>query len=110
MGVLDFVADDFGKNKIGVESFLLRHGDFTRDLEIFSDIRHLPNPAKMFFRNDLRVSGRLRMNVQKSQKIFILVDFVRRNFSADYFAKNAVVHELIITPQVGAVNSQFYLI
>src|SRR3989344_4545440 len=88
--VRHFVADDFRENPIGFKSFLLSDGDFFYRLKIFAGIWNIPNPAIMFFGNNLGVSGALRMNVQKRQKISVFINNFRRNFLLGDFTKYAI--------------------
>lgn len=99
MGVGDFVAHYFGEDEVGVKGLLLGLGYFLHYFKIRSGVRrHLsaarefPDPAEVFFRNDLGVAGRLRVDVQERQKVFVLVDFLRGHFARDYFAEDAGFH------------------
>jgi len=51
----------------------------------------------MFFGNYKKMYRRLRIQIMESQKFFIFVKFIRRNFSVCDFTKYAVFHELSIS-------------
>lgn len=96
MCVVDFIANYFRKNPVGVKGESLCHSDFLDKLKIFADIGHVPNPAVMVFRNNLCVSGGLGMNVQECQKFFVFIDHFGGNFAFYYFAEHAfgIVHNI----------------
>ena len=50
----------------------------------------------MFLGNDLNMAGRVRMNVEKANEVFVLIDDISGNFFFDDFAENAVLHGYII--------------
>ena len=52
-------ADDFAQDKISIERFLLRERDLPGHFKIFSDIRHVPDPAAVLLWNDESVAGGL---------------------------------------------------
>jgi len=92
VSVLDFVTHYFAPNHLFAKSFLLRFGNFFSDLEIIAGIWYVPNPAIMLLGDNLNVPRRLWMNVEKSEKIIILIDHFRWNLLFYDFAKNAVFH------------------
>jgi len=96
MGVRNFISNNPAQNPFIIERFLLSSCDLRNNFEILAGIRNVPNPAIMLLRNDLCVARRLRMNIEKSQKIVIFIDDMRGNFSLDNFTENAVGHVSII--------------
>ena len=91
MGMSDFFADNLRENPIGVKCLLLSLGHFTNYFKIFSNIGHIPHPAIVLSRYHKRVSGRTRVDRQKSYKVLILVNFMSRNFSDNYLTENAIM-------------------
>jgi single-stranded-DNA-specific exonuclease len=88
MRVCYFVADDFRENPVGAKGLLLCLRYFSDHFKIVSDIRHIPDPSVMLFRDNLGVSRSLRVYVEEGEKVFIFVHLVRGYFSRDNFAKN----------------------
>ncbi len=50
----------------------------------------------MFFWYNLRMAGGLRVNIEKGQKILVLVDDLRRDFFFHYLTEYTIVHMIII--------------
>ncbi len=99
-----FIADYFGENPIGAEGLLLGQGDFFGDFKKIANVREylpagrqVPNPSIVFFWDNLSVAGALRLNIQKSQKILVLINNFRRNFLSSNFAKYAIGHNQSIS-------------
>ena len=90
--VVDLVAHDTGAYGL-VKCLLLRFCDFLDYFEIVANVRDVPDPAVMFFRDDLHLSRRVRADVHKSEEFLIFIDFVARNLSSNDFAKNTRLHE-----------------
>ena len=53
---------------------------------------HIVEVLRVFFRDDKRVSGVIRMNIKKGERVFILIHFVRGDFSPHDFAEYALLH------------------
>src|SRR3989344_8274769 len=57
-------------------------------------MRQIKQIIHRLFRYDQRMARIDRFNIQKSDKIFIFVNFMRRNFAFDDFSENGVGHNL----------------
>lgn len=98
-----FVADDAAQDKIGIEGSALRAGDLFGDFEICTNVGHVPHPPMVRFGNDLRVAGRMRMDVEEGKEILVLVDDMSGDLFIHDFAEDAVGHMRIIA-QFGRVE------
>lgn len=88
----DFFSDNLHLDFVRAGSFLQCSRYFLYDFEILADIDDIPHPAMMLFRNDERVPGRERADIEKSEEVIIFVDLVCRYRTGNYLAENAVVH------------------
>mgnify|MGYP001609631866 CR=1 FL=1 len=50
----------------------------------------------MFLWNDLDMTRRMRINIEKSEEVFVFIDDMGRDFFFGDFAENAVLHGYII--------------
>src|SRR3989344_9507409 len=57
-------------------------------------MRQIKQIINRLFRYDQHMARIDRLNIQKSDKIFIFVNFMRRNFTLDNFSKNRFGHNL----------------
>lgn len=92
MSMRNFLADNFCVDLLNIKCFLLREGDFFCNFEIFSNIWYIPNPTIVLFRNNKSVTGGERTNIQESEEVFILINFVSWYFTFYDFAKNTIFH------------------
>jgi single-stranded-DNA-specific exonuclease len=92
VSVADFVPDNFGEHPFGVECFLLSFGHFLHHLKIGAYVFNIPNPAVMFFGDDLAMAGGLRIDIEERDEIIIFINDMGRDFFVCYFAKYAVFH------------------
>ncbi len=75
---------------IGMGALFYGNGDFFDDGRQFGErfIRQVVEVFIMFFGDKQSVTGIDWCNIQKRQAIFILINFIRRNFSSNNFAEN----------------------
>ena len=73
MGVLDFVADYFREDPVGIESFALSKRDLAANFEISTDIWDIPDPAMVGLGYDLSMPRGLRMYIEKRQEIRVFI-------------------------------------
>src|SRR3989344_4695091 len=57
--------------------------------------------------NDERVSGVDRADVEEGKRLFVLIHFVGRQFTADYLAENAIGHVCSIWYFVSCINTTY---
>jgi single-stranded-DNA-specific exonuclease len=88
----DFVANNLREDPGGIKCFLLRLRDLCYYLEIFSNVRHIPDPAVVRLRYHLGVARRLGMNIEEGEVCIVFIYLVRGDLSLNDFAKNAVLH------------------
>ena len=74
------------------ERFLHRARERAHDLEIRAHVRHVPDVPVVLFRDDERMSGRLRADVEEGEECVVLVHPVRRYVTRDYLAENTILH------------------
>jgi hypothetical protein len=98
MGVGDIHTHNFYANPLRFQDTLdpvgnLLNGPHNRLVVLVRQILELINRCFRHYQDVARCFG---MNIQKSQRFFILIDFMGRDFAFDNFRKNTICHYLSI--------------
>lgn len=76
---------------------MIMAGDFGRYFEKLTRLRNIPNPTVVFFSDHLGVAGGKIVYIQKSQVVFIFVDFKTGPAAFGDLAENAFFHQFKFT-------------